>query len=34
MADGAITRRGACGGALAGIAGSAVAVPMLVEAQG
>jgi Ferritin-like domain len=34
MADGTITRRGVCGGALAAIAGSAVAVPMLVEAQG
>ena len=32
--DGAITRRGVCGGALAALAGSAVAVPMLVEAQG
>jgi hypothetical protein len=34
LADGAITRRAVCGGALAALAGSAVAVPMLVEAQG
>jgi hypothetical protein len=33
MADGALTRRGLCGGALAAAAGSAIAVPMLVEAQ-
>ena len=34
MADGAVTRRGLCAGALAAAAGSAVAVPVLVEAQG
>ena len=34
MADGAVTRRGLCAGALAAAAGAAVAVPVLVEAQG
>jgi hypothetical protein len=34
MGDGAITRRALCAGALAAAAGGAVAVPVLVEAQG
>lgn len=34
MPDKTLTRRGMCGGAIAAAAGGAVAVPMLVQAQG